>query len=146
MNPGIFIKPFFLKYNKITNKINPSNNPPFGSGGLSISAKVNGEQTITYTPPDVLTAEQIDNSGFDAGEFAIFNSDGNLVTSNLKKNLLINAASSDFTVPTSHTVYKYGQNISDPRRLVKMGREDETALLRLYVGLLWPVHTADLAK
>ena len=23
MNPGIFIKPFFLKYNKITNKINP---------------------------------------------------------------------------------------------------------------------------
>ena len=98
-------------------KINPSNNPPFGSGGLSISAKVNGEQTITYTPPDVLTAEQIDNSGFDAGEFAIFNSDGNLVTSNLKKNLLINAASSDFTVPTSHTVYKYGQNISASRLL-----------------------------
>ena len=98
-------------------KINPSNNPPLGSGGLNISEKINGVQTITYTPPDVLTADQIDNTGYDAGEFASFNADGNLITSAMKKSLVIDSSSTDNTLPTSKASFEYGQNIPANRLL-----------------------------
>ena len=92
-------------------EISSTNNPASGGGGLSISDKVNGVQTITYTPPDVLTAEQIDNTGFDAGEFAAFNADGNLVTSDKKISLVIDSSSTNNTLPTSKAAFDYGQNI-----------------------------------
>lgn len=96
-------------------QINPTNNPASGTGGLSISAKNNGIQTITYTPPDALTADQINNTGFDNGEFVSFNAEGNLVTSGMKKNLLINEFSGDNIFPTSKAVFTYGQNIEAKR-------------------------------
>ncbi len=93
------------------------NNEPAGSGGIIISPKVNGEQIITYTPPDVLTAEQIDNTGFDSGEFASFDSNGNLVSSKIKQSLVINSSSTDNTFPTTKTVFDYGRNIAANRLL-----------------------------
>jgi hypothetical protein len=98
-------------------KINPTNNPPTGGGGLSISPKSNGEQTITYTPPNVLTAEQIDNTGSDAGEFAQFNAEGNIITSNMKKSITIDSSSTDTTLPTTKATFDYGQNITANRLL-----------------------------
>ena len=98
-------------------KINPTNNPPTGGGGLSISPKSNGEQTITYTPPNVLTAEQIDNTGSDAGEFAQFNAEGNIITSNMKKSITIDSSSTDTTLPTTKATFDYGQNIAANRLL-----------------------------
>ena len=40
MNPGIFIKPFFLKYNKITSKINPSNNASYNWDGCRYKSSI----------------------------------------------------------------------------------------------------------
>jgi len=98
-------------------KINPVNNPAAAGGGISISAIVNGEQTITYTPPDALTADQIDNTGFESGEFAAFNADGNLITSNMKKSITIDSSSTDNTFPTTKATFKYGRNIPANRLL-----------------------------
>jgi len=104
-------------------KINPVNSPASGSGGLSISANLSGEQTITYTPPDVLTSEKIDNTGYDSGEFAAFNADGNLITSYMKKSLTIDSSSTDQTFPTTKATFEYGRNIPANRLL---GVDDTT--------------------
>ena len=98
-------------------KISAVNDPASGEGGLSISDKINGVQTITYTPPNVLTANQIDNTGYDAGEFAAFNAGGNLITSNMKKSLVIDSTSTDNTFPTTKRVFDYGQDIGANRLL-----------------------------
>ncbi len=90
---------------------------PAGSGGLTISSKSNGTQTITYTPPEFLTAEQIDNTGFDSGEFASFNADGNLVSSKIKKSVFVSSVASHQTLPTTRATFEYGQNIEAKRLL-----------------------------
>jgi hypothetical protein len=98
-------------------KINPVDNPASGVGGLSISLKVDGEQVITYTPPDALTADEIDITGFDSGEFVSIDSDGKLITSKMKKSLTIDSSSTDDTLPTSKAAFDYGQNITANRLL-----------------------------
>ena len=97
--------------------INPENNAADGVGGISISAKENGEQTITYTPPNALTADQIISAGSENGEFVTFNSAGKLVSSNTKKSLVIESSSTDNTLPTTKATFDYGQNIAANRLL-----------------------------